>query len=79
MLLGLSSGAGRRLRGCCGGGVVQGRDTRPSSPALAAAAVQGIEALGVKVVDLGVLTTPQLHFLVRACNRCAAPPTTRPC
>lgn len=48
---------------------VQGRDTRPSSPHLVAVAAEGIAAAGVRVLDLGLVTTPQLHFLVRACNK----------
>jgi len=49
--------------------VFLGRDTRQSSPGLAAAAAAGIAAVGVLMVDLQLVTTPQLHFLVRACNR----------
>jgi phosphoacetylglucosamine mutase len=48
---------------------VQGRDTRPSSPHLVAVAAEGIAAVGVRMLDLGLVTTPQLHFLVRACNK----------
>eukprot|EP00958_Prasinococcus_capsulatus_P001751 scaffold154_cov373-Prasinococcus_capsulatus_cf.AAC.13 len=44
------------------------RDTRSSGPALRDAAVKGVEALGVDVKDFGILTTPQLHFLVRQAN-----------
>lgn len=46
--------------------VFVGRDTRESSPALVDLVVQGVEVLGGHVVDLGVVTTPQLHFCVRA-------------
>ncbi|KAK3281750.1 hypothetical protein CYMTET_10483 [Cymbomonas tetramitiformis] len=52
--------------------VLLGRDTRKSSAGLAAAAIAGIEAAGVRVLDLGLLTTPQLHYLVRAYNRVPA-------
>ncbi|KAA0183724.1 hypothetical protein HAZT_HAZT006654 [Hyalella azteca] len=48
--------------------VVIGRDTRPSSNTLHAAAVSGVEALGGKVVDCGVVTTPLLHYRVRCAN-----------
>jgi len=51
-----------------GGKVVVGRDTRVSSPALSEACVRGVEAAGGSVVDLGVVTTPQLHYMVVATN-----------
>jgi len=48
--------------------VVIAYDTRPSSVVLAEAARKGIEAMGAEVEDLGLRTTPQLHFAVRASN-----------
>jgi phosphoacetylglucosamine mutase len=51
-----------------GGLVVVGRDTRLSSPALAEAARRGVAAAGGECVDLGVVTTPQLHYMVVATN-----------
>ena len=45
------------------------RDTRPTGPALAAAAAAGAEAIGGAVVDHGLMTTPQLHYLVYAASR----------
>jgi len=54
---------------CASVQVLLGRDSRPSSCGLAEAAQKGIQAMGVKVCDLGLVTTPQLHFLVRARNR----------
>ncbi|GAQ90768.1 phosphoacetylglucosamine mutase [Klebsormidium nitens] len=54
------------------GTVLLARDTRPSGPALAHAATQGIAAVGATVEDRGVLTTPQLHWMVRATNRAEA-------
>lgn len=48
--------------------VVVGRDTRESGPELVAAAVAGIQALGGRVTDAGVCTTPQLHYLTRCAN-----------
>lgn len=45
--------------------VLMGRDTRPSSPRLAQLVAQGCAALGVEVIDHGLVTTPQLHWLVR--------------
>jgi hypothetical protein len=49
--------------------VYVGRDTRPSSPELALAAVEGISAVGGQAVFLGVVTTPQLHYVVRCCAK----------
>lgn len=48
--------------------VVMARDTRPSGPAMAEGVKKGIAALGVEAEDAGLLTTPQLHFLVRCHN-----------
>jgi phosphoacetylglucosamine mutase len=48
--------------------VVVGRDTRPSGAALLAAAAAGVAALGVRLVDAGEVTTPQLHFYVMQRN-----------
>ncbi|KAL6779445.1 PHM1 [Auxenochlorella protothecoides x Auxenochlorella symbiontica] len=45
-------------------GVYIAHDTRPSSPGLAEAARVGAAALGVPTHDLGLLTTPQLHWAV---------------
>ncbi|XP_059177328.1 phosphoacetylglucosamine mutase-like [Physella acuta] len=39
-------------------------DTRPSSKLLTQAAKDGIEALGGNCCDFGLLTTPQLHYIV---------------
>lgn len=44
------------------------RDTRPSSESLSAAAISGIKALGGEYHDYGLLTTPQLHFIIREYN-----------
>lgn len=41
-----------------------GRDTRPSSESLAKAAQDGVTALGGHCQDFGLVTTPQLHYLV---------------
>ena len=45
------------------------RDTRPTGPTLAAAAKAGAEAIGASVTDLGLMTTPQLHYVVYASHR----------
>ena len=53
----------------CGGRVIVGRDTRISSPALAAAVLEGVAAVGgAAATDIGVVTTPQLHYMVVAVN-----------
>lgn len=44
--------------------VFVGRDTRPSSPSLSAILLKGIAAFGATVTDLGIVTTPQLHYSV---------------
>lgn len=40
------------------------KDTRPTSEALSKCAIEGCLAMGAKVKDFGLLTTPQLHFMV---------------
>jgi phosphoacetylglucosamine mutase len=49
--------------------VVLGRDTRPSSFDLFESACRGVEAFGGIVHDIGTVTTPQLHFVVREMNK----------
>lgn len=50
--------------------VLLGRDTRPSGEALLEAAKQGINAItGATAIDMGILTTPQLHWMVRSRNK----------
>jgi len=48
--------------------VILGRDTRPSGVRLSQAVIEGAEAAGATIIDYGILTTPQLHYLVRATN-----------
>ena len=48
--------------------VVIARDTRPSGLALVASLAAGVKAMGGKVHDFGVLTTPQLHYITRCLN-----------
>ena len=50
------------------GRVLVARDTRPSGESLSQALVEGAESAGAGVTDMGVLTTPQLHFSVRYSN-----------
>ncbi|XP_042527071.1 phosphoacetylglucosamine mutase [Dipodomys spectabilis] len=44
--------------------VVIGRDTRPSSENLGQSVREGVAALGGQFHDYGLLTTPQLHYMV---------------
>lgn len=46
-----------------------GRDTRTSSPHLNALCIEGIKAMGAVAVDIGMVTTPQLHHVVYSHNR----------
>mmetsp|Transcript_9767 Transcript_9767/g.19148 ORF Transcript_9767/g.19148 Transcript_9767/m.19148 type:complete len:519 (-) Transcript_9767:4516-6072(-) len=48
--------------------VIIGRDTRPTSDSLALAVREAVEAAGCEVVDYGLVSTPQLHFLVEQSN-----------
>ncbi|KAF2488005.1 hypothetical protein BDY17DRAFT_290087 [Neohortaea acidophila] len=48
--------------------VIFARDTRPSGLRLVKALKAGLEAAGAEYIDYGVLTTPQLHYLVKATN-----------
>ncbi|KAL2020701.1 hypothetical protein VTK56DRAFT_8001 [Thermocarpiscus australiensis] len=48
--------------------VIYGRDTRPSGFRLVSALVDALEATNTEHVDYRLLTTPQLHYLVRATN-----------
>lgn len=49
--------------------VIVGRDTRSTSSPLISSVKDGVSALGSKIIDLGEVTTPQLHFSVRMTNR----------
>ncbi|KAI4371483.1 hypothetical protein MLD38_019712 [Melastoma candidum] len=56
--------------GSCRAEVLMGRDTRPSGESLLEAAKEGVNAIaGSAATDMGVLTAPQLHWMVRARNR----------
>ncbi|KAL1748449.1 hypothetical protein HDZ31DRAFT_29658 [Schizophyllum fasciatum] len=48
--------------------VVYARDTRPSGAALVASLEDGFKAVGAEARNAGVVTTPILHYLVRAIN-----------
>uniref|UniRef100_A0A0D9WWJ0 Phosphoacetylglucosamine mutase n=1 Tax=Leersia perrieri TaxID=77586 RepID=A0A0D9WWJ0_9ORYZ len=50
--------------------VLLARDTRPTGEYLLDAAMKGVNAvIGAVAVDMGILTTPQLHWMVRCKNR----------
>ncbi|MBL8338528.1 MAG: phosphomannomutase/phosphoglucomutase [Rhodoferax sp.] len=49
--------------------VAVGRDGRLSGPSLSAALVRGLVAVGIQVIDVGMVTTPMLYFAAStACN-----------
>lgn len=50
------------------GKVIYGRDTRPSGHRLVTALSDALEATGTQASDFKLLTTPQLHYLVRCVN-----------
>jgi phosphomannomutase len=45
--------------------IVLGRDTRPSGPLLRDAVVSGLKLAGLKVVDLGVVSTPGVALMIK--------------
>ncbi|KAG0470800.1 hypothetical protein HPP92_017500 [Vanilla planifolia] len=50
--------------------ILLGRDTRPTGEALLEAAKQGIKSIvGAAALDMGILTTPQLHWMVMNKNK----------
>ncbi|KAF1078596.1 phosphoglucosamine mutase [Methanogenium sp. MK-MG] len=59
MKIGMALGTMRKGR------IGVGRDTRTSGPALSRAVIAGLLATGCDVVDLGVLPTPAVQYLVR--------------
>lgn len=48
--------------------VLVARDTRPSGPGLVASLLDGVQAMNATYIDYGILSTPQLHYLVRCTN-----------
>ena len=48
--------------------VVVARDTRASGPGLVEALSAALAAVNVKLIDEGLMTTPQLHYVVRCIN-----------
>ena len=50
------------------GKVIVARDTRPSGLLLTEAAMRGVSSCSGSATDLGIMTTPQLHFIVCCSN-----------
>lgn len=48
--------------------VIYGRDTRPSGHKLVGALAAALASVNAEAVDYKILTTPQLHYLVRCAN-----------
>ncbi|XP_015896749.3 phosphoacetylglucosamine mutase [Ziziphus jujuba] len=65
----LTANKGIALDGTTSLEILVARDTRPSGESLLEAAKLGIESvIGAVASDMGILTTPQLHWMVRARN-----------
>ena len=59
--------------------VAVGRDGRLSGPSLSAALVRGLLAVGIDVVDVGMVTTPMLYFAANTvCTSGMMPPPPIP-
>lgn len=50
------------------GKVILGRDTRKSGPLYTRAVIQGLNSAGCQVIDLGIVPTPTVLFIVRKCR-----------
>lgn len=50
------------------GRVIYGHDSRASAPSLVAALEDGFKISGAEVANYGLVTTPQLHYIVRCLN-----------
>ena len=53
--------------------LVFARDTRTSGPSLVTALKAALDAVNVQYTDYGILTTPQLHYIVRCINTLNTP------
>lgn len=53
--------------------VVFARDTRTSGPYLVTALKAALDAVNVEYADHGIMTTPQLHYIVRCINTLNSP------
>src|SRR5581483_635042 len=60
--LGRAAGSYFRRRG--GRRIVVGRDARLTSPAYAAALIEGLRSAGCDVIDIGMVPTPLMYFAV---------------
>lgn len=52
-----------------GGAVVMGRDTRTSPEMLYNAAVSALLGCGCTVIDAGIRSAPEMHFMFLSCRR----------
>jgi phosphoacetylglucosamine mutase len=68
VLWGVMQSEGISLASLSSARVFTGRDTRSSSEYLNGLTVEGVKCLGGSVVDYGLLTTPQLHHIVKMTN-----------
>ena len=50
--------------------VAVGRDGRLSGPSLSAALMRGLQAAGIEVIDVGMVTTPMLYFAANTLCNC---------
>jgi phosphoacetylglucosamine mutase len=48
--------------------VVVARDTRPSGEVLVASLIDGVNSMSGNITDFGLMTTPQLHYVIRCLN-----------
>ena len=62
MATALGRSFGTQARACGQTRVAVGRDGRLSGPTLAQALIQGLMDAGIEVMDVGMVTTPQLYF-----------------
>jgi len=61
---GIAKDIGKAFGSTLTGAIAVGRDVRLSSPALAAALIEGLESTGLKVIDVGIVPTPVLYFTI---------------
>ncbi|KAH3687975.1 hypothetical protein WICPIJ_001037 [Wickerhamomyces pijperi] len=64
----LAQNLGIDLNDGVSGNVIIARDSRESGLALTKATIDGLKTMGTKVTDYQLLTTPELHYLVKCIN-----------
>ena len=50
--------------------VIVGRDMRSHSPSIAKAMIEGMNATGANVIDIGMIDTPQMYFAINHLGTC---------